>query len=200
MTTWLIALALAAEPSKPPAPECRVSNGVQVCGFSCVLHPKGAKCAQTPQGVCLVLAGEARCFDPPEEVRWHAEPADPKPTCKANRAQVACGYACEVSHTEVACAKTPWGRCSRRDDAIACWDPTEMAIHAVSRELSSARCVRTTQAFACGWDCKTTDEKAACAQTPQGRCSVHRGEVQCFDAPLPGVGHAELTTRRTTAP
>jgi hypothetical protein len=182
-----------AAPPPPPAPlplECRVSNGVEVCGYHCVVHPKGAQCARTPEGLCTVLDGEVLCWDPPEEVRLHLDAArGATPQCKSKYGTRACGYLCTSSPTKLDCTQSPWGACKTHFDDLLCWDPPQATIHTFANDLSGVQCVATQMGIACGWNCRTAYQQAACAQTPEGRCSVYQGKVQCVDPPLPPIAH-----------
>lgn len=201
MLAPLLSILLFAAPPPaitPPPMECHVSNGTQACGYHCVIHPKGVRCAQTPEGFCQVLDGEVVCFDPPEEVRLHPpKGATPVARCRSKRSSKACGYTCDTSPTEIACASTPYGTCISRRDTVTCWDPTPQVIHHYSSELSGARCVATLTQVACGWDCKTSYQSAACAQTPRGRCSLYEGRVLCVDPPVPSISHESVVASQS---
>lgn len=185
-----LAQAPASAPFSVPSPECRVMSGQQVCGYACVSTASDLRCARTPQGLCRVIDAVIICWDPPEEVRLHLTPDLPAPTCLAQFGLRACGWACVASSAQVACAQSPWGKCTTAYGRVACWDPPDALIHLGGEELATASCVSTQGAAACGWDCKTSFGKVACAQTPAGRCSAHQGRVECMDSPMPLVTHA----------
>ena len=172
-------------------PECHSSGGDVACGFYCRAELDEVKCAQTPQGVCTRVERTLTCWDPPDEVRFHAD-ATTKPICKAKYRDVACGYSCMTSPTNLACAQTPWGVCAMRHDHVECWDPSPTVIHnfADSKDLAGAKCVTTDTGFACGWDCMVSYREPKCAQTPRGVCTINRGKISCFDPPLPPPTHA----------
>ena len=44
-------------------------------------------------------------------------------------------------------------------------------------------CVNTNGQTVCGYACKAESGTAKCAQTPQGICTSHGGELLCFDPP-----------------
>lgn len=178
-----------AAPPAPPPPECRISNGVEICGYHCLVHPRGGACSRTPEGMCQVLDGEVYCFDPPEEVRLHLTSPAPVPICKSKYGTRTCGYSCESSPTKLGCTQSPWGRCKASFDELTCWDPPPETVHAFAPNLSGSTCVSTQRMTACGWNCKTSYQEAACAQTPNGRCSVYQGKVQCIDAPVAPIMH-----------
>ncbi len=184
MLTSLLLLALTQ------TPECRTSGTTTACGYNCRAELSEVKCAQTPQGVCQRIEGQLVCWDPPEEVRFHAAPA--APVCKAKFRDVACGYTCATSPDKIACTQTPWGVCGTRHGEVKCWDPAPAVVHhfANTGELRGATCVHTAQGIECGWDCKTSYREVQCAQTPKGVCRVVDGRIACFDPPLPPITHA----------
>lgn len=195
LTLMTVLLAQAPSPERiavrlPPPPECRVSAGVQVCGYRCLSTASDLRCAATPQGRCEIFAGQIRCWDPPEEVRLHLPANAPAAACIAKYGRHACGWQCASGAETVACAQSPWGKCSTAFGRVACWDPPDALIHQGGEDLGSATCASTNDRVACGWDCKTSFGQVACAQTPVGRCIAHDGRVTCVDPPLPPVNHA----------
>jgi hypothetical protein len=103
-------------------PACVTSRGI-ACGFHC-LSP-GAKCAQTPQGACHTNQGAAKCWDPPEAVRWRMlQRRDVEyASCISFLDHIVCGYHCTSVGTSMACAQSPDGMCRTRFTSIACFDP-----------------------------------------------------------------------------
>lgn len=193
-TLSLVLLAQAAAPI--PRAECRTSNNVQACGFHCIAELDQVKCAQTPQGFCTRKERQVVCWDPPEELRLHAPEKVSSATCHAKYRDVTCGFACTSSPNHLACAQTPWGVCVTRFDDVACWDPSPAVVHHLPQaELAGAKCVQTNEMFACGYDCKTSWQSAACAQTPRGKCNIVEGKILCFDPPLPSITHEPVRTK-----
>lgn len=45
------------------------------------------------------------------------------------------------------------------------------------------QCVTTNGVGACGYDCKLTNGRAACARTPLGACVTTNGQIFCNDPP-----------------
>lgn len=190
MQTLLLALALS---QAAPQPECRTSGLNTACGFHCRAELDQVRCSQTPEGLCENVERQLVCWDPPDELRFHAAEVPPA-TCHAKYRQVACGYSCTTSPTQLACAQTPWGVCATRFDRVACWDPSPAVIHHLPRkELVGASCLQTDKTFACGWDCKRSYLDAQCAQSPRGKCVIIEGRISCFDPPLPPITHAAVT-------
>lgn len=187
MTKILLLLALA----QTEQPTCHVSGDERACGFHCRAELGQVRCARTPEGFCARVEGRLTCWDPPEEVRLHPVTGGPTPRCEVKYREVACGYACLTSPSHLACAQTPFGRCTTRFDAVTCWDPAPEVIHASSAgALGSASCVQSDQGVACGWSCKKSYQSVQCAQTPDGTCSVIDGKISCFDPPVPPISHA----------
>ena len=188
MTFSVLVVALLAQNS--PQPECRTSGLNQACGYHCRAELDQVRCSQTPEGFCESLEQQLVCWDPPDEVRLHPTPSSAHASCHAKYREVACGYACATSPNHLACAQTPWGVCTTRFDRVECWDPSPAVIHHLPHaELAGAQCVQTDDAFACGWDCKTSFQQAQCAQSPRGKCVVNEGRIACFDPPLPSITH-----------
>ncbi len=195
MVTVLAVLALGQTPAfvnAAPVPplECRVTSGQQVCGYACAATSSDVSCAKTPQGLCRVFDATIFCWDPPEEVRLHLTADLPAPTCIAKFGRRACGWACTSSSEELGCAKSPWGKCTTAYGNVICWDPPDALIHQGGEALFSSSCVTTQGVGACGWDCKTSFGRVACAQTPAGKCSAFQGRLDCFDPPLAPITHA----------
>lgn len=183
MFTALVLLTLSQ------TPECRTSGLQTACGFHCRAELDQVMCAQTPQGTCERVEGKLVCWDPPEEVRLHSPTS--RPDCRMKYGEIACGFSCGTSETQLACTSTPWGVCSMRNNKVSCWDPSAAVIHNfASKGLSGAKCLQTNSSFACGWDCKESYRDVQCAQTPQGKCSIFEGKIVCFDPPIAPVNHA----------
>ncbi len=197
MAPCLLLFVLAASPPvptplplAPPIPECRTSDGKSACGFHCKSGLGNAKCAQTPEGFCMTIDTHVVCWDPPEAVRQHPPKTPIAPTCRSKYREIVCGYTCETSPTKIACTSTPYGACLSKFDSVKCWDPSERVIHLNAPNLPNARCMASLTEIACGYDCKSSYQQVACAQTPGGRCLVDSGKVGCWDPPLPSSpGH-----------
>jgi hypothetical protein len=190
------AIVLSLLSQSAPVPECHTSGASQACGFHCRAELNQAKCSQTPEGFCENVEQHLVCWDPPEEVRLHGVPGV-KASCQVKFREVVCGFTCATSETHLACTQTPWGVCSTRFDSVACWDPSPEVIHAVPPgELVGAKCVQTDDGVACGWDCKTSYQQVACAQSPRGKCVVNEGHIACFDPPLPPITHAPVMPKK----
>jgi hypothetical protein len=166
-----------------PVPECKVAQGKSVCGYNC----SSARCASTPAGICQAQV----CFDPPDEVFAVWGDAVPPPKCLAQGGRVACGYGCVAGSGSVACAKTPIGVCFVKDGTARCFDPASGVLCANGKDLERPACLEDFGQIACGYDCKSTNGKVACAQTPRGSCNDASGSVTCFDPPIdPGESTA----------
>ncbi len=185
----------AAEPAPPPPrapapkPECHTSGQSRACGFHCKAGLGEVACARTPDGLCVALEGKLVCWDPPDAVRFHPPKRATPASCRAKFSELACGYACETSATHLGCAKTPYGTCSARYDAVTCWDPSDALIHALGPELPRPQCVTAGDRVACGYQCQSSRSEVACAQTPGGTCSREGDRITCFDPPLPQSDH-----------
>ncbi len=103
----------------------------------------------------------------------------PKSQCVTTNGTGACGYDCKTTNGKAACASTPWGRCTTTDGKIFCGDPSPFAQR---RGITTpVQCVTTNGTGACGYDCKTSNGRAACASSPWGRCTTTDGKVFCGD-------------------
>jgi hypothetical protein len=166
------------------AAECLTRSGKTACGFHCVASDGQVKCAQTPQGVCSVSSGVVVCWDPPPVLRRVFVDRVPPPSCVSTSYQTACGYSCETSNDRVACAQTPFGRCRAREGKIVCSDPPA-PVMLTRRQLTPAtECISSSGKIRCGYHCQSRDGVLACAQTPDGACSVEQGNLVCWDPPL----------------
>ncbi len=109
-----------------PQPTCITSVSGAACGYACARTGDKVACANSPMGACATRFGVLRCWDPAPEVRWAME-ADGDyraAACERTLDDVACGYQCQSTLKRIACAQTPWGRCERSGDRLACWDPS----------------------------------------------------------------------------
>ena len=169
-----------------PAPSCVRQNDRLVCGFHCTSNLNQAACAQTPEGLCAATPTEVVCWDPPPDVRMIMQSrADelPQPSCITSINGAACGYFCERTGDEVACAATPFGACATRFGVLRCWDPApEVRWEMEARgDLQAASCERTLDKVACGYACVSSLKSVACAQTPWGRCTRSFDQIACWD-------------------
>ena len=127
----------------------------------------------------LVLTAE-----PPDDVVLIWGRAAPKPTCRG----AVCGYGCVASGAAVACAKTPAGVCLATGGRAKCFDPDLAVLCAYGPRVRRPACLVEQGQIACGYDCKATQGKVACAATPRGTCNAMSGSVTCSDPPLdPGA-------------
>lgn len=46
-------------------PECKTANGQVACGYHCIFASGKVRCAQSPEGSCLVQHDQVMCWDPP---------------------------------------------------------------------------------------------------------------------------------------
>ena len=170
-----------------PAPTCTRLNDQLVCGFHCTSNLNQAACAQTPEGLCAATPNQVVCWDPPPDVRMimHSDRADelPQPSCITSVNGAACGYDCERTGDQVACAATPLGACATRFGVLRCWDPApEVRWQMESQgDLTRASCERTLDKVACGYACVATLKNVKCAQTPWGSCTRSFDAIACWD-------------------
>lgn len=62
--------------------------------------------------------------------------------------------------------------------------PSLMAAWLLAGQVSaSPECVTGAAGRVCGYDCRVVGRSAACARTPEGRCRVLGGRVECVDPP-----------------
>jgi hypothetical protein len=180
LTLVLLSVPQAADPK---GPSCRSMDGQVACGYACKSDGLRVQCAQTPQGRCQVLDGQAVCFDPPAYIVRVYGAALPEPECKTIDGQVACGYACVTQFGKVKCARTPAGMCMGRNDDVVCFDPPPEVFAVYGRETPRAECRAQGQQFACGYQCTTGAGTVGCARTPVGVCKAENSRLTCFDPP-----------------
>ena len=181
LVSALTLAVLSAAPAEAGGPTCRSIDGHIACGYQCKSDGQRVRCAQTPQGSCQVLDGQAVCFDPPPHiVRIYGE-ALPAPECKAIDGQVACGYRCVTQFGKVKCARTPAGVCAGRNDEVVCFDPPPEVYAVYGRETPRAECRAYAEDLACGYKCMLGSGKVACARTPAGVCKSDGMRLACFD-------------------
>jgi len=87
---------------------------------------------------------------------------------------------CVTTNGKTACPQTPWGRCVATSGRLFCGDPSYETMQ-VLQDPPPVECVTTSGTGACGYGCKTTSGKAACAQTPWGDCVTTSGRIYCAD-------------------
>ena len=97
--------------------------------------------------------------------------------CVSTQGNVACGYDCKTTQGNARCANTPSGACITTQGRIFCTEFNERR----AWNWPKAHCVTTQGTGACGYDCKTTQGKAKCAQTPNGVCHTSQGQIYCSD-------------------
>ena len=172
-----------------PGPECKTDQGKMVCGYHCASSMSPLACTRTPAGVCEARYGQTVCFDPADELLAVYGADVPAPKCLAQDGQIACGYNCTAGNGMVACSKTPMGACLARDSSPKCFDPAIEQVCAYGAQIKRAECKYDSGQITCGYDCKTTGGKMACAKSPKGTCTDGAGGITCFDPPLaPGDG------------
>jgi hypothetical protein len=117
-------------------------------------------------------------------------PVAPPPAaeCHTSGMNVACGFHCRAELDEVKCAQTPEGFCTRLERRLVCWDPPdEVRFHGMAGRGQPA-CKSKYRDVACGYECVTSPNRIACAQTPFGVCATRFDRVACWD-PSPAVLH-----------
>jgi hypothetical protein len=113
-------------PDEGLLPECKEVGGEVACGFRCLVALGKVACAQTPYGVCREHFGELKCWDPPESAIHEYGSEIPRPACHTASTALACGYDCKMTRTEVKCAQTPRGRCTKEEFRLECFDPPSL--------------------------------------------------------------------------
>ncbi len=182
----LLLVLLSQAPQDPSAPMCRSMDGQAACGYACKSDGLRVRCAQTPEGVCQVIDGQAVCFDPPAYVVRAYKGSLPTPECKTSEGQAACGYSCATYFGKVSCARTPVGVCRGRGDGVECFDPPASVFAVYGSETPKIECKTQGSDFACGYKCTASADGVKCANTPLGVCKAESGRVTCFD-PSPGA-------------
>jgi hypothetical protein len=167
-------------------PACVRQNDRLACGFHCASNLDEVACAQTPDGLCAATPSAVACWDPPPDVRMIMQSrADdlPQPSCITSINGAACGYFCERTGDQVACAATPFGACATRFGVLRCWDPAPEVRWQMEaqNDLERASCERTLDKVACGYACVSTLKNARCAQTPWGTCTRSFDSIACWD-------------------
>jgi hypothetical protein len=121
----------------------------------------------------------------------------PQPKCITSVNGAACGYDCERTGDQVACANSPMGACATRFGVLRCWDPAPEVRWAMETQgdLRAATCERTLDDVACGYACVSTLKNVKCAQTPWGTCTRSFDSIACWD-PATAVQTATAQDRR----
>lgn len=119
---WVRALYSRAE-ERVPRPSCVVRSGNIACGFGCTAQDSRVACATSPEGVCRSTGREILCWDPDPSTYCSDAVSLLRPECITLDGAIACGYQCFTRNGQLACAKTPDGRCFASGDGIACTDP-----------------------------------------------------------------------------
>ncbi len=163
------------------APECVTANGQRVCGYDCKRPGGSAQCAQTPAGICSDSAGRIICFDPPIWLSRVYGKNVPKPACLWRGQNGACGYDCKAQLDQVGCAATPQGVCIAQYNKVLCFDPQPALYGVYGKGIPEPRCLAQDGHLACGYGCKSTGGRLACAATPHGVCEERDGQLVCFD-------------------
>ncbi|HZI06618.1 MAG TPA: hypothetical protein VEZ71_21490 [Archangium sp.] len=179
----LVLLSAPPAPVDPKGPTCRAIDGHVACGYQCKSDGRRVQCAQTPQGTCQVLDGQAVCFDPPPHIVRIYGSALPEPECKVVDGQVACGYQCATQPGKVKCARTPAGVCAGRNDDIICFDPPPEVYAVHGKDTPRAECRGNGLENACGYKCTLGAGKVACNKTPMGTCKSDGMQLTCVDPP-----------------
>ncbi|RKH18339.1 hypothetical protein D7Y13_38585 [Corallococcus praedator] len=184
----VLALTLAAPPSPPDASTatCRSIDGHVSCGYACKSDGQRVRCAQTLQGRCTVIDGQASCFDPPAYVVKAYGAALPESECKTIDGVVGCGYSCVTDFGKVKCARTPAGVCKSQSGNVTCFDPPAAVFAVYGKQVPRAQCVSNGLQMACGFNCVNASEGVRCAKTPVGVCKAQNGSLTCFD-PTPAA-------------
>ena len=162
-------------------PTCLPSSQGQVCGFHCVNGRNGPACARTAQGQCLLSGGVATCVDPAPPPPPPAAQEPPAPQCVTQGGTTACGYGCLTHNGKAACANTPLGRCEVWQGKLRCFDPPVMLMSLPQAQWKRVTCEHNDDVWVCGYNCKGTGERLACAQTWFGICENKVGRVTCWD-------------------
>ena len=159
------------------------SDGRAACGYACKVGSDGvARCAETPDGACIVQSnGRVACTDF-QPARFHRR--WPQAECVlGSNGLAACGYACKVGSDGIArCAQTPDGACIVQSNGrVACTDFTGTRRH--GRRQQATCLLGSNGLAACGYACQAgSDGIARCAQSPEGACIVQaNGRVACSD-------------------
>ncbi|HZI10294.1 MAG TPA: hypothetical protein VE153_07840 [Myxococcus sp.] len=181
VTVLALTLASAPPPQDPSAATCRSVNSQVSCGYGCKSDSDRVRCAQTPQGRCQVVDGQAVCFDPPAYVVKAYGAALPDPECKAIDGVVACGYNCATQPGRVKCAKSPAGVCRGRGGEVECFDPPAVVFAVYGQETPRPECRSNGMELTCGYGCVNAPEGVRCARTPAGVCKLSSGRITCFD-------------------
>ena len=95
----------------------------------------------------------------------------PQPSCVTSINGAACGYDCEQTGDQVACAGDADGRVRdalRRAALLQIRAPEVRWAMEAQGELRRRRCERTLDKVACGYACVSTLKNVKCAQTPWG--------------------------------
>lgn len=183
LLSLMAAAWLVAAPSDATAPTCRSIDGHVACGYQCKSDGQRLRCAQTPQGSCQLIDGQAVCFDaPPHIVRIYGG-SPPTPECKAIDGQVACGYRCATQPGKVRCARTPAGICTGRSGKVVCFDPPAEVYAVYGQETPRTECKGYGEDVACGYNCTVGPGRVACSRTPMGVCKSDSLRLSCFDPP-----------------
>lgn len=103
------------------------------------------------------------------------------PKCMTFYGKTACGYRCQASNDQVACAQTPDGVCVAVLGVVTCWDPPEWVRAHYAGAVPRPECLTRYGKTACGYHCEAHDGEVACAQSPDGICRTSVAELVCWD-------------------
>ena len=182
----LVALALGWFQTAAARPSCLRTDGKTACGFGCLAAHGRVACARTAPGVCAATGDGVVCWDPPPAVRAHYGDRTPRPRCITRAGHTECGYHCQAHDDDVACAGTPDGICRATGRGVTCWDPPPTSYFCDDeRPPPRPSCVVLDDEVACGYACQVRNGQMACAQTPDGVCTVADGGIICMDPDAP---------------
>ncbi|MBE2249546.1 MAG: hypothetical protein IAE78_08345 [Myxococcus sp.] len=109
----------------------------------------------------------------------------PTPECVSTTNGRVCGYHCQSANGITAkCAETSSGVCVQHVGKVTCFDPPRWLPLALGGAPPAPSCVTDGSAIACGYNCKVSQGRVGCAQTPAGACLAGPdNQVVCADPP-----------------
>ncbi len=197
----LVSAAGAATSTRASGHGCISKWGRTVCGYDCKAKLGRIRCAQTPQGTCVVTHGVVRCWDPPKSTTTKRQPPQQRARCLSAHGKTVCGYGCKKAFGQLRCSQQIGGRCWKSHGRIACTEDSSRTPWRPPPPIArppKGQCLSAYGTTRCGFNCVARYAQVKCAQTPQGVCKAAYSRIYCWDPPYvyKGMPKARCVTSR----